>query len=113
MQNKVSSGDNVLVPEKGGPERVEIPEAEPLRLECEHFLHSFTNGSRTQTDGAEGLRVLRVLNAAQRSLNNDGCSVELTHTGSLQKKIGLGRAILPFDNLTAVNKRELQRLPAN
>ena len=43
--------NNAPVPEKGEPERVEIAEAEPLRLECEHFLHSFTNGSRTQTDG--------------------------------------------------------------
>jgi predicted dehydrogenase len=105
--------NNAPVPEKGKPERVEIPEAEPLRLECEHFLHSFTNGSRTQTDGAEGLRVLRVLNAAQRSLNNNGCSVELTNTGSLQKKLVQSRTTLPFDNSAAVNKRELQRLLAN
>jgi hypothetical protein len=101
------------VPQKGEPELVEIPEAEPLRLECEHFLHSFTNGSRTQTDGVEGLRVLRVLNAAQRSLNNDGSTVELTHTKSLQKKMVPGRNTLPFDNSAAVNKHELQRLLAS
>ncbi len=56
---------------------MEIPEAEPLRLECEHFLDSFTNGSRPQTDGEEGLRVLKILNAAQRSLNKNGCTVSL------------------------------------
>ena len=69
--------NNFPVPEKGEPERVEIPEAEPLRLECEHFLDSFTNGNRPQTDGEEGLRVLKILNAAQRSLNKNGCSIEL------------------------------------
>jgi UDP-2-acetamido-3-amino-2,3-dideoxy-glucuronate N-acetyltransferase len=69
--------NNMPVPEKGEPERVDIPESEPLRLECEHFLLSFTNGNRPQTDGEEGLRVLKILNAAQLSLNNNGRSVEL------------------------------------
>ena len=105
--------NNASVPEKGEPERVEIPEAKTLLLECEHFQHSFTNDTRTQTDGEEGLRVLRFLNAAQRSLNNNSCSIELTHTGSLHKKLALGRAALPLDKSAAVNERELQRLLAN
>jgi len=72
--------NNMPVPEKGEPERVEIPESEPLRLECEHFLLSFTNGNRPQTDGEEGLRVLKILNAAQNSLNNNGCSVDVSQS---------------------------------
>ena len=88
--------NNMPVPEKGEPERVEIPEAEPLKLECEHFLHSFINGNRPQTDGEEGLRVLKILNAAQRSLNNNGCSVELTQKNGFKNKMANGHDTLSF-----------------
>ena len=68
---------NRPVPEKGEPERMKISQAEPLKMECEHFLNSFSNGNKPQTDGEEGLRVLKVLKAAQESLDNDGCKVKL------------------------------------
>ena len=68
--------NNVPVPARAEPERVfDIPEAEPLRLECENFLYSIREGQIPVTDGYEGLRVLRVLNAAQRSLNESSCKV--------------------------------------
>lgn len=53
-----------------------VPEAEPLREECAHFLASCKARSTPRTDGHEGLRVLRVLDMAQRSLERDG---ELVH----------------------------------
>ena len=68
--------NNLPVLEKAEPERLEIPQAEPLRLECEHFLNSFINSKRPQTDGEEGLRVLKILNAAQRSLDSSGCQIQ-------------------------------------
>lgn len=80
--HKIKWLSNVPFPEKGEPERVEISEAEPLRLECEHFLHSFTNGHMPQTDGKEGLRVLKILNAAQRSLDSNGCNIEVSTSTS-------------------------------
>ncbi|MCH8859317.1 MAG: hypothetical protein IID54_07045, partial [Proteobacteria bacterium] len=46
--------------------------AEPLRLECEHFLICMAEGIRPRTDGEEGVRVLRVLNAAQEALDQGG-----------------------------------------
>jgi UDP-2-acetamido-3-amino-2,3-dideoxy-glucuronate N-acetyltransferase len=70
--------DHMPIPAKAEPEFVRsIPEKEPLRLECEHFLHSITSGENPRTDGQEGLRVLRVLNASQHSLDNNGCKVFL------------------------------------
>jgi len=60
---------NVPVPAKAKPERVDLPQAEPLRMECQHFLHCLSTGARPVTDGEEGLRVLRILNAGQRSLD--------------------------------------------
>ena len=62
--------NNVPVPAKADPERVDIPQEEPLRVECRHFLDCIRDRKRPLTDGAEGLRVLKVLNACQRSLDN-------------------------------------------
>lgn len=68
---------NVPIPSKAEPERVHTQQAEPLRLECEHFLGCMTHGLTPLTDGREGLRVLSILNASQRSLDNDGQKVLL------------------------------------
>jgi predicted dehydrogenase len=51
---------------EGAP--VPLDATEPLRVECEHFLHCVASGEAPRTDGAEGLRVLRVLARAQASL---------------------------------------------
>jgi predicted dehydrogenase len=45
-----------------------IPSAEPLRIECEHFLECVRTGARPRSDGESGVRVVRVLEALQRSL---------------------------------------------
>jgi predicted dehydrogenase len=45
-----------------------IPNAEPLRIECEHFIECIRSGSVPRSDGNSGLRVVRVLEALQRSL---------------------------------------------
>lgn len=45
---------------------------EPLKLECTEFIDCISNGRRPLADGYDGLRVVRVLEAAQRSLKSDG-----------------------------------------
>ncbi len=65
------------VPVKADPERVDVPQGEPLRLECRHFLDCMAGGAAPRTDGREGLRVLRVLNASQKSLENGALRVPL------------------------------------
>ena len=72
--------NNVPVPDKAEAEREDIPQAEPLNLECEHFLYCAASGERPVTDGSEGLRVLRILNAAQRSIDNNGVKINLADT---------------------------------
>ncbi len=69
--------NNIPVPAQAAPERMPILEAEPLRLECEHFLKCVADGDPPLTDGHEGLRVLRVLNASQHSLENQGIRIPL------------------------------------
>jgi len=69
--------DSMPIPTKADPERLKIHEAEPLRLECEHFIACISNGTQPITDGNEGLRVLKILNASQRSLDDNGCKISL------------------------------------
>jgi predicted dehydrogenase len=47
-----------------------IPNDEPLRIECEHFLASIREGTTPNTDAASGVRVVRVLEKLQRSLDS-------------------------------------------
>ena len=57
-----------LVPRQEPETRVALPADEPLDVECAHFLECLDRRSTPRTDGAEGLRVLQVLEASQRSL---------------------------------------------
>lgn len=57
-------------------ETVVLPESEPLRNECLHFLSCIQTGSEPLTSGLEGLRVTEILEKAEHSLqgrsrNND------------------------------------------
>jgi predicted dehydrogenase len=45
-----------------------IPNVEPLRVECEHFVECVRSGSRPRSDGRSGLRVVRVLEGLQGAL---------------------------------------------
>jgi predicted dehydrogenase len=49
-----------------------IPNVEPLRVECEHFVDSIRSGRPPRSDGASGLRVVRVLEQLQHSLDAGG-----------------------------------------
>jgi predicted dehydrogenase len=46
-----------------------IANLEPLRIECEHFIHCIRTGEAPRSDGYSGLRVVRVLERLQQSLD--------------------------------------------
>jgi predicted dehydrogenase len=46
-----------------------VPAIEPLRLECQHFIDCVRDMRRPRSDGASGLRVVRVLEGLQRDLD--------------------------------------------
>ena len=46
-----------------------VPNREPLRIECEHFVECVREGHAPRSDGASGLRVVRVLEALQERLD--------------------------------------------
>ena len=45
-----------------------VSNEEPLRAECEHFVRCIADGTEPRSGGESGLRVVRVLDALQRSL---------------------------------------------
>ena len=78
FRDHLAWGDGgVPEPNKSAGEPVEVPEDEPLRCECEHFLEATANHTAPRTDAHEGLRVLRALHAAQASLDRDGEPVDI------------------------------------
>jgi predicted dehydrogenase len=59
---------------------IHIPQVlmvEPLERETRHFLECIAHGKRPLTDGHSAMRVVRVLEAAQKSLESDGAPVSL------------------------------------
>ena len=89
--HEINWQNNIPVPSKAESERLDIPQAEPLRMECEHFLQCIADGRNPQTDGAEGLRVLRILNAAQRSLDVEGEKIDLAPSETTATKVSQGK----------------------
>lgn len=103
---------NVPVANKATAYYVEIVEAEPLRQECGHFLECMTQRQRPRTDGAEGVRVLRVLNACQKALESggnvsfaespnhrSGCVIHESALVDEHVEIGLGTKIWHFSHI--------------
>lgn len=68
FQYKLHSGD-ILIP------RLDMQE--PLQAECTHFVDCVRSGKRPLTDGANGLRVVRVLAAGEQSLRQDGAKITI------------------------------------
>lgn len=65
------------IPVKGHGDAIEFAEDEPLRVECQAFLDAIQTRRRPLTDGESGIRVLRVLQAAQSSLDSEGSPINL------------------------------------
>jgi predicted dehydrogenase len=61
-------GDIVIPKIRGG---------EPLSLECSHFIDSILDNKAIRSDGIDGLRVVRILEAGQKSLKSNGEPVKL------------------------------------
>jgi predicted dehydrogenase len=50
---------------------------EPLRAECLHFLECIENGKPCRSSGEEGLKVIQIIEAAQKSLLKNGTREEI------------------------------------
>ena len=61
------STDGLPSLKKAEVEYLEVPQSEPLKNECQHFINIISENAVPLTDGDEGLRVLKVLSAASLS----------------------------------------------
>lgn len=68
----VRSGD-ILIPK--------VPMVEPLKAEAQHFCECIREGKTPRSDGFNGLEVVRMLQAAQKSLDAGGEPVSLSALG--------------------------------
>jgi len=69
------------IPKSGEGQEVAFSAQEPLQLECQAFLEAMKSRRPPLTDGASGLRVLKILQAAQRSLVTNGEPINLPMEG--------------------------------
>jgi UDP-2-acetamido-3-amino-2,3-dideoxy-glucuronate N-acetyltransferase len=108
--------DRTPIAHKAEGEPVALPSScEPLRLECEHFLHCIRTRGVPRTSGASALRVLQVLEACERSLRTEGASVPIAvaatsyyaHPSAVideGARIGEGTRIWHFSHIMAGSK---------
>jgi predicted dehydrogenase len=62
-------GGDILIPDIGSEE--------PLKIECQHFVDCIAQDTAPRSDGRDGIRVVKVLEAGSRSLANNGSPVDL------------------------------------
>lgn len=74
--HKIKWRDTIPVPQKAAPIPITLDEGEPLRIECQHFLECIETGLTPRTDGAEGMRVLRVLTEASTALGAQNVGID-------------------------------------
>ena len=75
----VERGGKLFRLHRGEAESIPITSTEPLRAMAQTFLRSVEGGPPPPSDGHDGLRVVRVLEAAQRSLERGGSPVRKGH----------------------------------
>ncbi len=75
-RHKVEWDGEIPVVSKAEPEPLAFDVGEPLRNECQAFLDAVKGISRPPSDAAEGIRVLRVLEACQQSMQK-GAAIDV------------------------------------
>jgi UDP-2-acetamido-3-amino-2,3-dideoxy-glucuronate N-acetyltransferase len=63
------------IAQKGEGQAIALPMEEPLRNECKHFIECISSRKVPRTDGSNGVRVLEVLDACERSLRSQAASM--------------------------------------
>ena len=81
---KIDLVNGQYVAERPEARPVAFPPDEPLLLECRHFLECLETRRTPRTDGHDGWRVLRVLEASQRSLTMNGEPVQMQPHQAMQ-----------------------------
>jgi len=73
----IARNGNGFEAKQSQPTALSYPADEPLRLECQHFADCVRSRQKPRTPAEDGLHVLQVLQACQRSLQLNGELVQL------------------------------------
>lgn len=76
--HRIEWNGSIPSPVKAEAEYIVPAQSEPLKNECQHFLDAM-QGAALRTDAAEGIRVLKVLEAAEQSMKT-GAPIALNKT---------------------------------
>jgi predicted dehydrogenase len=82
MRNPNSYGEYQLTYRTGEMISPNLESTEPLFTQIQHFLDCVETGKKPLTDGVQGSAVVKVVEAACRSMENNGAYVELSAPGS-------------------------------
>ncbi len=63
----------------GSEEVVPVDWIEPLKAECAHFIDCIRSGCEACSDGGSGLKIVKILESAQRSLMNGGLELAIEY----------------------------------
>lgn len=66
-----------------------LANAEPLKLECRHFLQCILEGKRPRSDGSSGLKIVNILEAASQSLRRGGQRVAIALPSNKKQPMSL------------------------
>lgn len=78
LDSGIDFEDGIPVTRQNAATSPDIERSEPLLRECEHFLHCLKSRDEPLTGGESALRVLKVLEACQLSLDLGGIPIALT-----------------------------------
>jgi UDP-2-acetamido-3-amino-2,3-dideoxy-glucuronate N-acetyltransferase len=110
FNHRIERVQGKLIPHPEQAEVVEVPQEEPLKLECQDFLESIKHHKKPKVNGRKGLQVLEILSHCQRSLEENGKVIALSnaengvfiHETSIVEepsKIGEGTKIWHFSHI--------------
>ncbi len=114
-RHKILWKNSLPTPDKAEAEALAVSPAEPLRQELAHFLDCIAGNASCRTDGNEGIRVLKVLQASERDIrahayqmrkkanpnrhNMTGCFIHETAIVDEHCRIGKGTRIWHFSHI--------------
>lgn len=70
-KHNYSRNGKIIITEKAEPELIVLDPIEPLKAECQHFINCIKNRQQPRTDINEGMAVVRMLQLAQKGLNDE------------------------------------------
>jgi len=108
--NQISWKNGIPVPEKVEGNAVDLGDIweEPLKAECQAFLASIANNTKPITSGEEGLRVLKILEACQLSIErNENVQTVATNMENVKSDFFAHKTVLIDDNVTIGEKTKI------